>query len=98
MKYGTGEDVVLLPRHPYSVMLDLRVTDNQLTLFTETTLRIPAQGWISHVGIAKERGSLMEIRGNIVCGLNHPTRFEYDQIRLAPQGGAREQAERQSPD
>lgn len=80
--FRTGENIVLLPRNPYQVSIEMDLTEAQAEAFTERSPQIEVGGVISHVGVAKNTAPLMAIRGTLVCRANARARFEYGTIAM----------------
>ena len=78
------QNTPMFPRKPYKCEVRLDLTEEQAKEYLNTALRIAVHGEIAHVGVAKEQGPLMSIRGNLVCGMNRPTYLEFESISLTP--------------
>ena len=96
-RLDTVGDVILFPRKPYTSSIGLYITEAQAQEYFEHSLRIAVHGEIVHTGVAGESSPLMEIRGNLVCGMTVPTRLEFETIRMIQIDQGERQTDGQNP-
>lgn len=80
-------DAFVVPNKPLYIPFHLYISEEQHIQFCDrsTGLTIAVHGEITHVGVVKERGPLMRLSGNLVCGLGRQTSLEMATTRLVPE-------------
>ncbi|MCU1338927.1 MAG: hypothetical protein JWO19_4508 [Bryobacterales bacterium] len=76
--------MTLLPKRPLKLRVNLYLSDAQATEYTRGQLRIAVHGEVSYIGVSDRRSSIMQIHGNITCGLTRKTELEFESISLTP--------------
>lgn len=73
----------LLPRRPRPAQANVPISNEEYAKYSDYTkgaLTISVHGQITHVGAAKQQGPLLQIDGNLTCGLGRPTQMEMEAI------------------
>jgi hypothetical protein len=74
--------MTLLPKRPVNVRVNLYLSGTQALEYAKGRLLISVHGKVCYIGVSTVPRSIMDIHGNLACGLNKKTELESETITL----------------